>query len=859
MVLFYALTLQAQPTNVLRDSVRIAPALRVAKGVSDVLLKVNNPDAFLAWRNNHRTGLGVEQLGEGIYAVTGLTDEFWKELKQAPGVTFIDRGNRVAKEETVLGDFDQSGNAVTSIRYHFPLLTGEGLVLSVKEKPFDINDLDVRGRVVLNDQFDEPATFHATFMATIAAGAGNTSPYAQGAAWGAGITTADFARLLPDDGNGLTALGVSVQNHSYGVGLENYYGIESSEYDRKAKDFSKILHVFSSGNEGGRTPTEGSYAGLAGVANLTGQFKVSKNTLAVGSSDRYGNVVAGSSRGPAHDGRVKPELLAFGDGGASESAAVVSGIAVLVQQAYKNKFNDLPDAALVKAVLINSAQDTGRPNVDFETGFGNADALGALRIVEEEKIFSGVVNQDDEAFFQIEVPTGEQLLKVTLVWADPPADPFVTKTLINDLDLIVRHTGTNETFEPWVLDADPSLTSLQQPGQRGKDRLNNVEQVTISFPEAGMYQIQVGGYAVPQGPQEFYIAHETFSGFEWRYPLETDALTSDASAILRWQWHGAPETGRLAYRLSSEEDWNLITTQLELEKNYFEWMTPNTSGLIQFKITLGDDDHESGMIALSKPDRLKVGFICEDELMLVWNRVEAADKYGLYLLHEKYLEPFLITTDTFALVQIDPLLTNFFSVVPVIQNRKGAREFTIDYTAQGVGCYFISFIPHAYVVTDKAGFTVSLGTTFGLQSAVLERRVGSAFVPVETYLPVPSTLFTVEDASPVAGIQYYRLKLVTDDQRVIVSNEEPIFFVRETDVHVYPNPVVSGNWVNVIIYDQESTLLQLTDIYGRVIREAEEFGSVKTINTETLVAGTYLLKIRTGDGLTRFKKLIVRQ
>ena len=54
------------------------------------------------------------------------------------------------------------------------------------------------------------------------------------------------------------------------------------------------------------------------------------------------------------------------------------------------------------------------------------------------------------------------LLKVTLVWHDPPAAPNAASQLVNDLDLIVY--------------AD-SLNGYSTPGNGFTDRVNNVEQV----------------------------------------------------------------------------------------------------------------------------------------------------------------------------------------------------------------------------------------------------------------------------------------------------------------------------------------------------------------------------------------------
>ena len=128
-----------------------------------------------------------------------------------------------------------------------------------------------------------------------------------------------------------------MQNHSYGTGLENYYGLEAQAYDAQARQYPTLLHVFSSGNSGNQASPTGTYQGLPNVANLTGQFKMSKNTLSVGATDGLGEVAPRSSRGPAHDGRGKPELVAFGADGSSDAAALVSGISLLVQHAYRTQ------------------------------------------------------------------------------------------------------------------------------------------------------------------------------------------------------------------------------------------------------------------------------------------------------------------------------------------------------------------------------------------------------------------------------------------------------------------------------------------------------------------------------------------
>ncbi|WP_460504245.1 S8 family serine peptidase, partial [Hymenobacter agri] len=232
--------------------------------------------------------------------VAGLTAA---QLAAAPGVEFVDVATRRAQEERRLSNSDLSVNAITAVHARFPELTGQGLTASVKEQPFDPDDIDLKGRAVNPGAFTKPYSEHATAMATLLGGAGNSDPLGRGAARAVRLATSSFANFLPDDGAQLTQAGVSVQNHSYGVGsIENYYGLEAQAYDQHTQQFPQLLHVFSAGNVGTAASPDGSYKGIARFANLTGQFKMSKNTLTVGATDPSGQVAALSSRGPAHDG-----------------------------------------------------------------------------------------------------------------------------------------------------------------------------------------------------------------------------------------------------------------------------------------------------------------------------------------------------------------------------------------------------------------------------------------------------------------------------------------------------------------------------------------------------------------------------
>jgi hypothetical protein len=240
--------------------------------------------------------------------------------------------------------------------------------------------------------------------------------------------------------------------------------------------------------------------------------------------------------------------------------------------------------------------------------------------------------------------------------------------------------------------------------------------------------------------------------------------------------------------------------------------------------------------------------------MLLWREVPAAEQYQLYRLGEKYLEPFLITADTFAILNSIEKEVLHYAVAPVIQGMTFAKGSTIDYTKLGTGCYLISFIPKQYVVNDDALFDLKIGTTYKLQSVILERFKKGEWFAVQTISPVTNTEILLTDTNPEPEINIYRVRLVDDNDVSIYSNEEEIFYARKSDLFVFPNPVVSGESLNIVVSDDEAVRIRLYDIFGRPLRETVDPGAIKTIDTGALLRGSYILEVLKANG----KKLTTR-
>lgn len=853
------------PLQAQKISPRLAPAVReaVRRGAKlpAVRLRVRDAAAFRQWagRALPQAQLRPAAGQPATLTVSKLTASQLAALAASPLVEFVDVPDRRAHDERLLNGADLTVNNLRAVQRRYPALAGQGLVVSIKENPLDATDIDFRGRLLNTPAGTQIESVHASIMATLIAGAGNSGPAGEGAAQQASIASSSYANLLPDANADLTRLGVSVQNHSYGTGIENYYGLEALGYDQQTRQLPTLLHVFSSGNSGTSASTDGVYKGLAGFANLTGQFKMSKNSLAVGASNGLGQVAALSSRGPAYDGRVKPELVAYGDAGSSDAAALGSGAALLVQQAYRDSQGGaLPPAALVKAALLNSARDVGRPEVDFESGFGQLDALQAVRTMLEGRYRAGSVGQDQEQIYPIAVPAGTQQLKVTLTWTDPEAAANAAQALINDLDLTVL-SPSGPTWLPWTLSAYPSPDSLTRAARRRADHLNNVEQVTISLPAAGTYQLRVRGYAVPSGAQAFSLAYEVVPpSFEWLVPSAVRNVRPGQAAALRWDYAGPAATARLEYRPIGRAAWRSITASLDPTQRTYSWAAPDTTTLAQVRCVVGGQAYVSDTFALARPPALRVGYVCTDETLLTWTSTPGASQYQVYRLGTKYLEPLQLVSDTLLRVLPAQNAGLYFAVAPVLGGKLAERSTIVNQAEAGVACYIRSFLPQA-PITDTVRLALQLGTLYRLQSLQLQRLGASGFQTIQTLTPVTqlATLFTDPTATP--GLNRYRLLGQDVAGRTFLSQEVDVQLVGRGELAVFPNPVVIGQELQIAGEPNVPLQVTLYDALGRPVRTALVQGALNPFDTSNLSPGVYLLRATptTGGGPARTRRVIL--
>jgi hypothetical protein len=257
-----------------------------------------------------------------------------------------------------------------------------------------------------------------------------------------------------------------------------------------------------------------------------------KNLLAVGASQDTPsqNSHCSGGAGPTADGRRKPEVYTPGCGtvsastsscgttsmtGTSMACPSSTAAAALVREYFMDGFHPsgvatpadsfVPTGALVKAVLVNTAQDMtgvtgypsnlegwGRLNLDESLHF--ATDTTKLLVVDVRKANGLTTGQSQQVPFQ--VTSSATPLELTLAWHDAPGATNASNPVVNNLDLtLTSPTGT--LYRGNVFTGGWSATG------GSADLKNNVERIALQAPALGTWIVTIHATNVPTPAQGF--------------------------------------------------------------------------------------------------------------------------------------------------------------------------------------------------------------------------------------------------------------------------------------------------------------------------------------------------------------------
>jgi PGF-pre-PGF domain-containing protein len=384
--------------------------------------------------------------------------------------------------------------------------------------------------------------------------------------------------------------GARIHTNSWGSDEYGNYTEHSKQVDQFMWEHQDMLILFSAGNEGIDSDSDGVID-----SDSIGSPATAKNCLTVGASenergdtfsivlyttwggtwsskysvlpisndymaDDSNGIAAFSSRGPTNDGRIKPDVVApgtfiastrssvasgngWGDvsgnsyymymGGTSMSTPITAGAAALVREYYTEVENlTSPSAALLKATIINGACNItpGQYGTgDYREIDGRYDySQGWGRVDIDNSIYpdSPVVM---EYYDYIPLNSSESWnVSYDILYTSDPVRITLVWTDCPPADISDTDTITLVNNLDLVVDA-PDGTYY---GNGAPDTINNVEGIEFLEPVAGTYTITVNGTNVPQGPQNFslVLSYGEVSDI-YMYPEHNSYTTNETTEV----------------------------------------------------------------------------------------------------------------------------------------------------------------------------------------------------------------------------------------------------------------------------------------------------------------------------------------
>lgn len=327
-------------------------------------------------------------------------------------------------------------------------------------------------------------------------------------------------------------------------------------------------------------------------------------------SDNPNGMAAFSGRGPADDGRIKPEMVAPGTNiissrshdpsayyaapynqdyayksGTSMATPLVSGLAVLTRQwLAEQRGIGHPSAALIRALLLNGTTDIspGQYGAGAQRdipaawpnnveGWGRANIAASVGQGDPQRVWfadnATGLQTGQTTSYTLQISAG-QPLRVTLSWMDYPSSPVALKALVNDLDLEVQTpTGVVQG------NANASLPTNCRSAA-GADRCNTTESIEIAAPQTGTYIVRVHAAVVAQGSTQPFALVAGAAGIVAAPAAPTlRSIGSDGGPLIALAWSAAP--GAMRYEVEQQT----LSTAGEYARNVMY-----TSGDTSFRV-----------------------------------------------------------------------------------------------------------------------------------------------------------------------------------------------------------------------------------------------------------------------------------
>ncbi len=584
------------------------------------------------------------------------------QLAQQPIFTWIEPIDPLTEINNKRSKANHRSNTLSANYSGGRNLNGNGVVIGVWDTNL-VPHIDFESRVTAHESlYAGTSGDHANHVTGTITGAGLLNPNALGMAPKATVHNWNCCTQTPQPiyqtmRDAVSNQDIVITSNSYGFprayfcGDDFGYSNNNRNLDQVAFDIPWLSHVFSAGNSQGDCPDP--------FGTITYSHK---NSFLVAATNTSSSITNFSSFGPLYDGRLAPTISGVGQNvfsteldndygsknGTSMSCPGVSGTLAQLYERYRQLHNNNPDAALIKALVCNTATDQGNKGPDYKYGFGQIDALRAVKAMESGHWLIDSVQQNTTNNLNIVVPAGNAEVRIMLAWTDLPASSNAAFALVNDLDIIL--TNGTDTIYPWILDpAQPNL-----PATKGADHINNIVQIIADTLPAGSYQVIVKGETIVNGSQTYALVYETYMPeITVTYPFGGEKFTAGTVENIQWTALGISNSFTVEYSVNNGSSWQTLGS-FNSGARRAGWSVPNnfTNNALVRISSGGISSQSDTTFTIASIPNFSLGVnplspLCGEQAVLEWDFISGANAYEVLQVDSLGLHFLGVTVDSF--------------------------------------------------------------------------------------------------------------------------------------------------------------------------------------------------------------------
>ena len=404
-----------------------------------------------------------------------------------------------------------------------------------------------------------------------------------------------------------------------------------------------------------------------------------------------------------------------------------------------------------------------------------------------------------------------------------------------------------------------SATWIFTGGSKTKKRQpQSLEVISIDDPSPGKYQLSVSVHnALQGGKQNYGLAYfiSKKDQFRWTFPDTSTPVIPGERNILRWSSSFSGAKGKLEININNS-GWQLLSEQLDLNEESLAIDLSEISGKAVLRMSVGDKEFSSEEFVIAPALSPDIEFNCGENIGFSWPVVEGASKYILQNLGEKYLQDLKETSANYIELPKAQILSPYFSVIPVLDGKRGANGLAVNYSEQGVNCYFQNF--YAFLINESSvNATLNLSTLMNVsQVSFIRKNGGQEEVFGHFEAPFGQLTLSSADTQLLPGENQYYAVITLEEGDKIETQKVQIFIPDESTFSLYPNPVRPGEEVHIISKGDDLDY-QVFDMSGRLLFVDMLIQFHDRIPMQFFARGVYIVRALRGNKLVGIKKLIV--